>query len=130
MRAGYHCLCVKFRKDDEKQQKAWELLRSRAETERKSYSRIIAEALAGNEHSVNSEGKNLEKGWDPENLCLAIGRLEESQQMIISMLERIEGQGSETGTAHRAGEDAGKQEQGHGGMSSALLSFAAGMDDE
>ena len=84
MRARYRSVCVKFREDDPLQMRAWEYLRSRGD--RRSYSRIISEALVGKEEAADIRGSyepsSPELGWLEE-------RLDELREICVGIREHI-----------------------------------------
>ena len=125
MRARYRSVCVKFREDDSLQMRAWEYLRSRGD--KRSYSRIISEALVGKEEAVDIRGSyepsSPELGWLEE-------RLDELREICVGIREHIS-EGDNLKTASGAPDHSDMLGSvNKAGMSSGIMDMVLGMVDD
>lgn len=126
MRARYRSVCVKFREDDPLQMRAWEYLRSRGD--RRSYSRIISEALVGKEEAGDIEEvyepSSPKPGWLEE-------RLDELREICVGIREHISEGGDNFKTASGAPDHSDiSGSMNKAGMSSGIMDMVLGMADD
>lgn len=132
MRAEYRSVCVKFRTDDALQMRAWGLLCSRARAEKKSYSRVIAEALAGNT-DLNEES-DADTGYIEEMLREIRADIKGIETLLSESSQQEMRGGERAKLSELEGQDksrpAVKDTVAAEEMSSALMSFAMDVDED
>ena len=123
MRVRYKSVCVKFREDDPLQMKAWEYLQS--EGNKRSYSRIIAEALVGESNPCISN--------DTSTAMHTTLGIKESLDELKGICNEILSHVIEGGKIKKiipSGIASVKSAENIAGMSSGIMDMVMGMSDD